>query len=175
MFTLGVLLGLILLIIITFVIKHIINSSNYSDVCDIVGVICIVFAGVLFIGMAVVFPMSYTDQLTDYNTIKQYQNQKVIYEKKSEVLLPQFKHILLEKYPIYEKDMFDKMTINDYQMYLVKYLELKNIEAVKYMIDNINTNYNSIYDMDLKIEEVKKNIRTRNQNIFIIVPHYNVD
>jgi hypothetical protein len=171
-----ILIILLIVILVTAIGLHsyikknsiIMNESIAGGICLVLYVV----SSVLIVVIAILFPINYSDQITDYQRIRQYEKQKVIYQKKCDILLPEFERILLDKYPQFEKKIYDKITVNNYMVYLVKYPELKNIEATKALIDNININYSSIYDMDLKIEEMKANIRMRNSNIFMLVPHY---
>jgi hypothetical protein len=57
--------------------------------------------------------------------------------------------------------MFDKMTIKNVNMFIVKYPELKTIEALNLLIKNINTLKGSIYDQDFCIIQVKQRMYFR--------------
>ena len=112
------------------------------------------------------------EQIYDFENVIRLKNNRKIYEEKMNAILPQLKLYLGKDYAEYEKDIYKTITSKDYAIFLAKYPKLQNIEAVKELIENINSSYDKIYSCDLDIENNLRDMRVRQQNPFIIINHY---
>jgi len=137
-----------------------------------------VISGMMFavIGLTtmIILPLGYISNNASYENIERYRNYRVIYEKQANEILPQLKEILID-YGKYEKDIYSKITLNNYTVYLAKYPELKNIEAVKLLTTEIKVYTNKMYETDILIEDMKADIRKNKNNPFIIIKQYKID
>jgi hypothetical protein len=122
----------------------------------------------------IILPLGYISNNASYENIERYRNYRVIYEKQANEILPQLKEILID-YGKYEKDIYSKITLNNYTVYLAKYPELKNIEAVKLLTTEIKVYTNKMYETDILIEDMKADIRKNKNNPFIIIKQYKID
>jgi hypothetical protein len=117
-------------------------------------------------------PIVLSDYNNNYASIKATQNQIKILEQKANELLPQFKYYLISYYPGYEKKMIEKISLNNINMILLQYPNLKTLDAVNNLVDRIEKQTSAIYDQKLQIEVYKKNIVALQMNPFIVVGNY---
>lgn len=127
--------------------------------------------GGLSILLLMIFPEIYIKNLKVQESILMLKNNKQIYLKQANELLPQFKEIL-GNYGKFEERIYDKITLNNYNVFLANYPELKNIEAVQSLVKSISNYTEKIYAIDIEIEKQKAQLRVDSQNPFIIVKEY---
>ena len=100
------------------------------------------------------------------STFKYYKLTEVrqIYIGRSEVIATEFKHYLGDLYPDFESKVFEGIGPKSMMLYLAKYPELKTIEAVKVLTEEIKSLQDAVYGQDLKIAELKRSVRYRRVN-----------
>ena len=86
---------------------------------------------------------------------------KEIYKKQADELLAEFSILLAEKYPNFEKEIFENMKPEKVTAYMIKYPELKSSQTICKLVDLINSKKEKIYDCDLKITGYQKDRRLR--------------
>ena len=135
---------------------------------------CVVFSmvtGAIIFMVSLILMIEYVNNLKARENLLMLKNTKQIYLKQANELIPQFKEIL-GNYGKFEERIYDKITINNYNVFVANYPELKNIEAVQSLVQNISDYTQKIYKMDELIEEQKAILRVDSQNPFIIVKEY---
>lgn len=118
------------------------------------------------------------EQIDDIETIAQYKGQKVIYAKKRDELITQATLYLGEKYPEHEKELF-KMISEKNNAAVVNILaalpEIKSADTLKSLVETITKEHGNVYYQDIQIETLKKKIRIRSRNPWLlqsIIPKY---
>jgi len=111
--------------------------------------------------------ISITNQHSDYLNLTMVQEQKAVYQEKADSLTIKFKNALMDKYPVYEKDIFDNMTPEDLKMLFVKYPDIKaSLTTINY-VDKIDVLISKIYEQDILSKEIIRDIRFRFINPWI--------
>jgi hypothetical protein len=162
---------ILIIISIIFLIWLIVGVLNDNDTLQVIFGIMFGIIGIITI---IALPIGYITNNASYENIEKYKNYRVIYEKQANEILPQLKEVLID-YGKYEKDIYSKITLNNYTVYLAKYPELKNIEAVKLLTTEIKAYTNKMYETDILIEDMKADIRKNKNNPFIIIKQYKID
>lgn len=103
----------------------------------------------------------YILQTTVIERITEEKEKKKIFEDKSKNLLEQMRTILLVEYPDFEEKIIDKITSQDIHLLLLKFPELKTSDLVVKYIKEIKTNLSSVYDCELAVAKLKKELRIR--------------
>lgn len=125
------------------------------------------FSMVIFISSFVITGANYSKQLSDFEDLKKFDNLEIIYEQKANELTKRFTKILLEIYPQHEKEIFNKISPEKVDIYLVKYPELKTSRTVILLTEQINGLQSDRYEQMIKKECVLKDIRFRLRNPWI--------
>lgn len=132
--------------------------------------------GCIFLLISIITTMvNYSDQIRDVEELKKLNKYEQIYSLKSEVLAEKFANYLSEIYPQHEKDIYNKITPQEIDLYLVKYPELKASETIILLIEQIRTLQDDYYTQVLKKAEVIKTMLFRQKNPWIyyfLIPKY---
>lgn len=133
----------------------------------IIGNVLQILGGVFLIGTIVVNLAAYAAQVGDKNSISQFEKNKIIYTKKADNLTTQFKGYLAVQYPKYEKEIFATFTKNPRLMFAA-YPQLQASTTLVALVQQISQLQNAVYDQDVNITQVQKDIETRRQNPFYL-------
>jgi hypothetical protein len=121
--------------------------------------VCTIFTGILLFATILVNMIVFSTQKSDYLELVKLQESKVILQAKADTMSKMFSDVLVKNYPQYEKDIFDKMTPEDFKILFVKYPEIKaSLTNISY-VDRIESLYNDIYNMELEMRKIVKDIR----------------
>lgn len=160
------------ILFLVFLFLGIIGTILYYKDTEELGVIFMAIGytvGVILFLICLCLNLSaYYDQIDNIESLQQIDQEIVILEKRSETLLPEFRRYLVELYPEYEKNVYDKISPENISIYLVKYPELKTIEGVKLLVEKINQIKDSIYQKEIEKTKVEKDIRVRGRNKLIL-------
>lgn len=107
-------------------------------------------------------------QIRDLENIEKFTNCELIYKDKATELTAEFSKYLAQAYPEHEKAIFDSISPNDVEIYLVKYPELRSSDTILALTAEINQLQSDTYDQRLKKEEAKADIRIRLRNPWLM-------
>lgn len=134
---------------------EIFDGSDY----DIAKTLNIVFSCILFLVLMGVNLSTISMQKGRYQDLRTLQETKQIYQTRLTEMTVKFENILIKNYPNYEKDIFDKITPEDFTMLMVKYPELKTaLTSINY-VDKIQGLNDDVYQMDIHIRNKVNEIR----------------
>ena len=132
-----------------------------------------VIIGIFFAVMLVINTgINYGDQIESFEMLEEQQNVIGLYESKSQHISNQFVKYLTA-YPEFEAGIYDKISPENIDIYMVKYPELKSSETVIALVDNIHVLQTEVYDAKIKIEKIKRDIRYRQVsawNVNFVIP-----
>lgn len=132
-----------------------------------VGMTVSLFFVLFFTGLSFIKTMnSYSDQVSDFEDIKKFEQIAVVYENRATALTAEFTKLAMD-YLGHEKVMFDKMSPGDVMVYMVKYPELNSSKNIRELVDQIRSMQDDVYKQQVEIEKTKKNIRYRLRNPWI--------
>jgi hypothetical protein len=96
------------------------------------------------------------------------QENKEIYQKRLSEMTIKYKEILVQNYPNYEKEIFDKITPSDFTMLMIKYPEIKTaLTSINY-VEKIKELNDDVYQMDINIRNKINSIRFCMVNPWVI-------
>ena len=147
----------------TFLKKNKNKETDYD-----VGAWVLFVVGIIMLMLSIIFTMfSYSGQKDDYETLRKLKRYEAIYTNKANAMTIQFKAYLAEAYPQHEKDIFNKVTLNKPEIYLVTYPELRSVEGFIVLVGEIGKLQTDRYSQQLKREQVLKNMRFATKNPWI--------
>ena len=111
---------------------------------------------------------SYSSHLKQYETLEQLRNQEKIYENRANILVSEFSNYLAVVYPNHEKEIFEKISPNTIDIYLVKYPELRSSDTIVELVKQIRSLSDDIYRQQLRREEILRDMRYRQINPWIL-------
>jgi hypothetical protein len=97
--------------------------------------------------------------------IEQFEN---IYKNRAENLTKQFAHYLAELYPEQEKNIFEKISPKDLDVYLVKYPNLRSSETIVALVKQIRSLEDDYYGQKILKAERLKEMRFRTKNPWVM-------
>jgi hypothetical protein len=131
------------------------DGSDY----DVARILITVFSCILFVVLLGVNLTTISIQKGRYQDLQTLQEKKEIYQKKLSEMTVKYESILIKNYPNYEKEIFDKITPEDFTMLMVKYPELKTaLTSINY-VDKIKELNDDVYNMDINIRNKVNEIR----------------
>ncbi len=155
----------VLLLAVYFTMPRSNRNGNVSGF--IVWMYVFLFFACVFVALSFVSTMdSYSEQISDIEDIRKFENITVIYEKRAEALTLEFKKVA-ENYLGHEKAVFNNMSPNDVLLYMVKYPELKSSENIMQLVEQIRSMQDKVYEQRVEVEKKKKDIRYRLRNPWI--------
>jgi len=128
------------------------------------GVFFYIISGCFVIVLFIVQLTLYTNQLNDFENLKKFNELETIYQNKADDLTSQFAKYLYEAYPDYEKEIFQNISPEKVDFYLVKYPELKSSETILALTSKINGLQSDYYQQKINKAEFKKDVRFRKKN-----------
>jgi len=120
---------------------------------------CTIFTTILLFVTILTNMVVFTYQKSDYVELVRLQESKVILQTKADTMSRKFSDVLVKSYPQYEKDIFAKMTPEDFKILFVKYPEIKaSLTNINY-VDKIEVLYTDIYDVEIQMRRIVRDIR----------------
>lgn len=144
-----------------------IKKENYYDDHLVSTFICLTFAVIIFMASFIAMGIEYATQLSDMENLKKFDRLETIYQQKANELTKQFSKYLLDMYPKYEKDIFQKITPEKVDIYLVKYPELQASKTIVALTERINQLQSDKYQQQIEKEKTLKDMRFRARNPWI--------
>lgn len=99
----------------------------------------------------------------NYNKLTMLESNRKIYENKYVAIGNEFKSEL-SKYPIHEKEVFNKITPEKISLYFVKYPELRSVESIILLSKELASLQSKIYDADLEYNNTVLTIKKYQEN-----------
>lgn len=143
------------------------KKKDYYDEYQCFTFMCLVFAVIFFIASFLVTGIEYGAQLSDMENLKKFDRLETIYQQKANELTKQFSKYLYEMYPKYERDIFQKITPEKVDIYLVKYPELQASKTIVALTERINQLQTDRYQQRIAKEQTLKDMRFRARNPWI--------
>lgn len=136
-------------------------SSEFSEFCLMWAILsCLV--SILVIGVGIVVNLyAYSSQVYSFENLKMIKANEKIYADKAEALTREFAGYLAEAYPDFEKSVFDKISPEGIDVYLVKYPELKSSETITLLVQEISQMQGARYNQRLVLQQELRDIRYR--------------
>lgn len=160
----------LLLNALTFLIPAILYFTN----CSKNGVIVLSVLAIAYLICNVIsFCCSYNNQVYDIEGITESVNKREIFKRQKVELITEAKFYLGENFMKHEKELFklisesgkdSKAVVN----FLSKFPEIRSVETLKQLVTNIQGLHRNVYNKELEIEELKKQIRVRSRNPYMI-------
>jgi len=133
------------------------DSENFLILCAV--------AGLVTASIAICALISYMSnneyQIDDCESIKACREKRKIYKKRADDLIAEFKLYLAEIYPKFEKEIFEKISPDKVDVYMMKFPELKTSATLIELVNRINSLKNDVYKQDIEITTYRKRIRVR--------------
>jgi hypothetical protein len=134
------------------------SVKSAGAVLSVLGIIALVLTFLIFLG-------GYYGQVKDLSNIERYEADKSVYVTRATDLTDRFKALLAQDYPEYEERIFNKITPSNLQVAFIMYPQLRNIEGINKLVEQIRELQDSVYEQDIKINEVRKKITIRSRDI----------
>jgi hypothetical protein len=127
-----------------------------------------VFAIIIFI-ISVIFQLvNYSTQISDGEELSKIEKFEEIYQNKADVLTQQFAGYLADIYPEYEKNIFESISPDGIDIYLVKYPEIKASDTIMLLVSEIRKLQDDIYNQQLEKAVVVRNMLYREKSPWVI-------
>lgn len=169
-------LGLILNAIFFFIPAILFFTTNIS--VNPAFMTFLVIAIVYLVGNLTGFCISYCEHVKNIEEITERKKKKKIYEKQRDELIQHATLYLGDKFPEHEKELF-KLIVEKNSEAVVNLLgvfpEIKSGEVLKDLVKRMQRLHGYVYEEELAIEHLKKDIRCRKRNPYIlkcILPEY---
>jgi uncharacterized protein YsxB (DUF464 family) len=130
--------------------------------------VCVVISILLFVITTIFQLVEYSCQISDGEELVKIGNFEEIYTNKSDVLTQQFAGYLADIYPEYEKNIFESISPDGIDLYLVKYPEIKASETIMLLVSEIRMLQGDIYDQQLERAQVVRNMSYREKSPWIV-------
>jgi len=114
-------------------------------------------------------------QLNGFESLTMLERQEQICSTKAQALTDEFAHYLAEMYPEHEARIYDRISPDNLNVYLVQYPELRTHETLLSLVSNINQLQSDVYDKQLERETIKRDLRFRPKSPVLIgwlIPKY---
>lgn len=145
--------------------KSIMGYQNYDYKSSFLACYIIAFAFSFIVGWVNLGTIS--NHKGDFVEIEMLKAKKNILQHRADTLMAEFKEVLVKDYPEYEKEVFGNMAPDDLQILFVRYPEIKNNLVATNYVQKIQEFLDEIYNKDLRIEELKRDIDWRYVNPWI--------
>ena len=119
--------------------------------------------------LATIFTMGYyTGQISAAEDLVKFERLEQIYEVRADALTEQFAAYLVDLYPEYEKSIFESISPDGIDLYLVKYPELRASETILALVAQIRSLQDDRYRQQVLREMTLKRMRFRTRNPWIL-------
>lgn len=132
------------------------------------GIATMLIIAIIPISLSVLVTLiSYSSQISDIENIVKFERIEEIYEARADVLTQQFATYLADLYPEYERGIFESISPERVDIYLVKYPDLKASETILELVAQIRSMQDDRYAQQVLRENTLKNMRYRTRNPWI--------
>ena len=129
----------------------------------------VIIVSMIILAAGFVFQLAnYSKQISDGEELVKIGKFEDIYQKKADALTKQFAYYLVDIYPDHEKAIFENISPEGIDIYLVKYPELKASETIVHLVSEIKMLQNDYYSQQLAREEVIRVMSYRTKSPWII-------
>ena len=117
--------------------------------------------GTVALGIAIaLFASAYQDQIKDIATLRKLTKDKIVYQTQYDAISNDLR-VELGKYLKHEAEIFDKLTPENLSILMVKYPEIRGVETVTMLAENLRNFRKCIYRTDLTFNEKVTELETR--------------
>ncbi len=113
---------------------------------------------VLFNGIAYAMVVDRAEKLT------MYEEREAIYRARADEVVDEIREALLVVYPEYERDVFAAMSPANLDVYLVRYPELRAVEAVTEWTSQVRELLDKVYEQQSRAAGVRQALRWWSRN-----------
>lgn len=154
-----------IILILTLVILGFLGYNFNDETLHVIGILLLITSFLWFIFSLISNLSQYSSQILRFENLREYLEKIEIYKKQKEELLTEFKFYLGDKYPEFEKNIFENFNKNNSEHFslVLKYPELQSSELIKMLTHKIYEMTTKIYDKKLDLENECKLIRYYNQ------------
>ncbi len=110
---------------------------------------------------------AYSSQISDAENIAKFERLEEVYEARANALTEQFASYLADLYPEHERNVFESISPEGIDIYLVKYPNLKASETILELIAQIRSMQDDRYAQQVSRENTLKDMRYRMRNPWI--------
>lgn len=143
------------------------RNSEHRDELKTIGIIRYIIGGILFLVAYIGTGYVCIKQIAAIEKIEMYTKTEKIYAKKADELIGIFAKYLMEAYLSHEKEIFDKISPELIDIYLVKYPELQASKTIMELVAKINHLQSDRYDQMVQKERELACIRIRKKNPWV--------
>jgi len=136
------------------------TSSDYGVACKFFGWVSITL---IFVGF-IVSGISWAIQTNDFEDMKKFQELERVYQSKAEILMNDFAGYLSEQYPEHERGIYDSISPDEVNVYLIVYPRLKSSDTLMVLVEQINQLQTDVYQQRIETEQLRKKIRFCSRN-----------
>jgi len=155
---------------LVFYLSLAISVSLSGDFPILIG-FCIITSTIMTIITLGSYCSSYYEQINDIESIKKEEDDKKVYQSKTEVIASELKLHLTKEYPEYEKEIMKSFSTDNATILVNQIPNLKASNTIIEYCKQINKLQSDIYDRDLAINRRKRNTRVRKRSIFILTKY----
>lgn len=133
--------------------------------------ISLFLATVYLVANIISFRCNVYNQIEDIEKIEESRNNKTIYEGQRDELISQVTLYLGEKYPEHEKELFRLIAEKNSEAVVTllgAFPEIKSADVLKKLVSDVQKLHGYVYGQDIKIEKLKRQIRVRKRNPYIL-------
>jgi hypothetical protein len=112
--------------------------------------------------------VNYYGQIESIERIKECGERQDIQKKKAVILTAEFTKYLSKEYMEHEKGIFADLTPDKVSVYAAQYPEIKASETLTELVKKINSLQTAIYDEDLNVVRIQRQMRVRSRNLWIL-------
>ena len=145
------------------------KQNKDEETCYNEGAMFCYIITIIIVGVAIIITMfGFSSQKSDNEKLIMLSNKGAIYREKAEILTKEFAGYLAEAYPKYEKNIFEKISPDKIDFYLVKYPELQASQTILELVQQIAQLRGDFYEQSLLKEDVLKSMRYRPKNPWLL-------
>ena len=153
--------------------KHV--DDYEGEGCPVVAIICGFISVVCVFALFISTIVAYSDQVNDFHDLKKIDKLEVLYQEKAQTLTTQFASYLAEAYPDHEKAIFDKISPEKIDLYLVKYPDLRSSETITALVGQISKLQAEYYQQKVDRINMLRDVNYRPKSPWIMnffIPRY---
>lgn len=171
-----ILIYLFVFCILWFIVVAIFDVKKIGDLDWAGGVIgSVVVGAIIILATIITNSAGYYNQIYDIENLDATNKKVTLYEGKLNILESKFTTILGDEYPKHEKSIFDNMTPEDIEIFLVKYPEIKSSTTAMNLVEKILFLNFEMYEQKEKLIDITRDLKVRERNIWYIqffIPTY---
>jgi len=117
--------------------------------------------GTIALGIAIaLFASEYSNQIEGMAILRKLMKDKLVYQNQYDAISNDLR-VELGKYLKHESEIFDKLTPENLSILMVKYPEIRGVETVTMLAENLRNFRECIYNVDLQFNEKVAELETR--------------